>query len=30
VMGNVGVFVETAKASFDEIFKTLGQVAGVL
>jgi len=30
VMGNAGVFVETAKASFDEIFKTLGQVAGVL
>lgn len=30
VMGNVGVFVETAKADFNEIFKTLGSVAGVL
>ncbi len=30
VMGNVGVFVETAKADFNEIFKTLGEVAGVL
>lgn len=30
VMGNAGVFVETAKADFNEIFKTLGQVAGAL
>ncbi len=29
VMGNAGVFVETAKTSFDEVFKTLGQAAGV-
>ncbi|MFO3797439.1 MAG: DUF2173 family protein [Anaerolineales bacterium] len=30
VMGNAGVFVETAKADFNEIFKVLGKEAGVL
>lgn len=30
VMGNAGVFVETAKADFNEIFKVLGEESGVL
>lgn len=30
VMGNAGVFVETDKADFNQIFKTLGEQAGVL
>lgn len=30
VMGNMGIFVETAKADFNEIFRTLGQEAGGL
>ncbi len=29
VMGNVGVFVETSKADFNDIFKTLGEEAHV-
>jgi len=28
VMGNAGVFVESEKADFNEIFKTLGEQAG--
>lgn len=28
VMGSVGVFVETAKADFNVVFQTLGEVAG--
>ncbi len=30
VMGNAGVFVETDKADFKRIFKTLGRESGVL
>jgi roadblock/LC7 domain-containing protein len=30
VMGNIGVFVETAKADFNAIYKTLDEEAGVL
>ena len=30
VMGNAGVFVETEKADFNDVFKTLGEQAGVL
>jgi len=30
VMGNIGVFVETAKADFNAIFETLGEEAGIL
>jgi len=30
VMGKLGVFVETNKADFNEIFKVLGQEAGVI
>jgi roadblock/LC7 domain-containing protein len=30
VMGSIGVFVETAKADFNAIYKTLGEEAGVL
>ena len=30
VMGNIGVFAETAKADFNAIYKTLGEEAGVL
>jgi roadblock/LC7 domain-containing protein len=30
VMGNIGVFVETAKADFNAIYKTLGQEAGIV
>lgn len=30
VMGNAGVFVDTAQADFNQIFQTLGQEAGLL
>jgi roadblock/LC7 domain-containing protein len=30
VMGDIGVFVETAKADFNAIYQTLGEEAGVL
>lgn len=30
VMGNIGIFLETAKADFRGVFKTLGKEAGVI
>ena len=30
VMGNIGVFIETANADFNAIYKTLGEEAGML
>jgi roadblock/LC7 domain-containing protein len=30
VMGNIGLFLETSKADFKGVFKTLGRVAGVV